>query len=86
MGLLKFLFITICVLWLLRLIARLLIPVFFQKLMTKAQNQANQRYQQQYQSNRTPDGRIRVDYVPPKEKNHNDSVGDFVEYEEIKTH
>lgn len=84
MGLLKFLFITICVLWLLRIIARLLLPLFFQKLMTKVQNQANQRYQQQYNSNPAPDGRIRVDYVPPKEKSRSDHVGDFVEYEEIK--
>ncbi len=82
MALLKFLFITICVLWLLRIIARLLLPMFFQKLMTKAQNQANQKYQQR--QNPTPDGRIRVDYMPPKEKSRGDNAGDFVEYEEIK--
>ena len=82
MVLLKFLFITICVLWLLKMIARLLLPIFFQKLMTKAQNQANQRYQQQHNTN--PDGRIRVDYMPPKEKSRGDNAGDFVEYEEIK--
>lgn len=83
MILLKFLFITICVLWLLKMVARLLLPMFFQKMMTKAQNQANQRYQQQHQPN--PDGRIRVDYMPPKEKNRGDNAGDFVDYEEIKT-
>lgn len=83
MILLKFLFITICVLWLLKMVARLLLPMFFQKMMTKAQNQANQRYQQQRQPN--PDGRIRVDYMPPKEKNRGDNAGDFVDYEEIKT-
>jgi hypothetical protein len=82
MGLLKFLFITICVLWLLKMIARLLLPIFFQKLMTKAQNQANQRYQQQH--NTSPDGRIRVDYMPPKEKIRGENAGDFVDYEEIK--
>lgn len=82
MALLKFLFITICILWLIRMIVRVLLPFAFQKMMSKAQNQANQRYQQQ--NNPTPDGRIRVDYMPPKEKNHADNVGDFVEYEEIK--
>ena len=50
--------------------------------MTKAQNQANQRYQQQHQQ--SPDGRIRVEYMPPKEKNRGDNSGDFVEYEEVK--
>ena len=82
MALLKFLFITICVLWLLKMIARLLLPIFFQKMMTKAQNQATQRYKQQQQP--TPDGRIRVDYVPPKEKTKGDKAGDFVDYEEVK--
>lgn len=50
--------------------------------MTKAQNQANQKYNQQH--NHTPDGRIRVDYMPPKEKSRGDNAGDFVEYEEVK--
>ena len=40
MGRLKFLFITICILWLIKMIGRLLLPVVFQKMMTKAQNQA----------------------------------------------
>ena len=82
MGILKFLFITICILWLIKMIARVLLPIAFQKMMSKAQNQANQRYQQQH--NQHPDGRIRVDYMPPKEKNRGDQAGDFVEYEEVK--
>ncbi len=82
MALLKILFITICVLWLLRMVARLLLPMFFHKMMAKAQNQANQRYQQRH--NQAPDGRIRVDYMPPKEKNPRDDAGDFVDYEEVK--
>ena len=82
MLLLKILFITICVLWLLKMVARVLLPMFFQKLMTKAQNQANQRYQQQNQN--SPDGRIRVEYMPPKEKSRGDNSGDFVDYEEVK--
>lgn len=82
MALLKFLFITICILWLLKMIARVVLPMFFHKMMAKAQNQANQRYQQQ--NNPSPDGRIRVDYMPPKEKSRGDNAGDFVDYEEVK--
>ena len=84
MGLLKILFITICVLWLLRMVARLLLPMFFHKMMAKAQNQANQRYQQQHNPNHTPEGRIKVDYMPPKEKIRGENAGDFVDYEEVK--
>lgn len=56
--------------------------MFFHKMMAKAQNQANQRYQQR--NNPVPEGRITVDYVPPKEKSKGESAGDFVEYEEVK--
>jgi hypothetical protein len=80
MALLKFLFITICVLWLIRMLARIFLPMLFQSMVHKAQNQANQRYQDQTR----PEGRIRVDYIPPKEKNQkNNKAGDFIEYEEI---
>lgn len=64
------------------MLARILLPIVLQNIITKAQNQANQRYQQQ---NPTPDGRIKVDYMPPKPKSKSDDAGDFVDYEEIKT-
>ncbi len=82
MGLLKFLFITICIIWLIRIVLRLLLPAIFQKIVAKAQNQANQRYHQQ--QNRAPDGKIRVDYMPPKPRTRGDNAGDFVDYEEVK--
>lgn len=66
------------------MIVRLLLPVLFQSMMKKAQNQANQRYQEQ-QRQANPDGKIRVDYMPPKTKSPGDTAGDFVEYEEIKS-
>lgn len=82
MGLLKFLFITICVLWLIRMIIRLALPYLFQSLVKKAQQQAGQ-YQHPPQHKKA-DGQIRVDYVPPKERSKSNSAGDFVEYEEVK--
>lgn len=82
MGLLKFLLITICVLWLIKMIFRLALPYLFQSLVNKAQQQAGQ-YQHPPQQKRA-DGRIRVDYVPPKAKGKGNNAGDFVEYEEIK--
>jgi len=83
MGLLKFLFFTICILWLLKMVARILLPVLFQKMVNKAQNHASQRYQQQQQPR--PDGKIKIDFVPPRPKDEKlNKAGDFVEYEEIK--
>ncbi|MDB5014864.1 MAG: hypothetical protein JWQ25_3066 [Daejeonella sp.] len=84
MGLIKFLFITICVLWLLKMVARLLLPMLFQKIVKKAQQQSGQHYQQY---NSSKEGEIHVDYIPPQKVKKNlkiDKAGDFVEYEEIK--
>ncbi|MBC7744423.1 MAG: DUF4834 domain-containing protein [Flavobacterium sp.] len=81
MTLLKILFIIISVLWLLKTVARLLLPVLFQKLVNKAQNHAAQ----QYQSQSRPDGKIKVDFIPPRSNDEKlDKVGDFVDYEEVK--
>jgi len=73
---------------------RLLLPFIFQKLVNKVQHQAGQAFQQQYRSQNNsqqrysnrPDGSLKVDYVPPKEKEARaaDRAGDFVEFEEIK--
>ena len=82
-SLLKFLFITIAVFWLIKQLVRFLLPFLFQKLVNKVQNQANQQYQ--HQSYNPPDGQIRVDYVPPSSKKTKaNTVGDFVDYEEVK--
>ena len=80
MVLLRFLIISILILYVVRLIMRLLAPYLFQSLVNKAQ-------QQQQNANRAekPTGRIKVDYIPEgKKSNIPDSEGEFVEYEEVK--
>jgi hypothetical protein len=82
MALLKFLFITVCILWLLKMVARLLLPVLFQSLVKKAQNHASQHYQHQQPR---PEGKIKIDFIPPRPKEEKlNKAGDFVEYEEVK--
>lgn len=80
MGFLRFLIISILILYVVRLIMRLLAPYLFQSLVNKAQ-------QQQQNANRAekPTGRIKVDYIPEgKKSNIPDTEGEFVEYEEVK--
>lgn len=86
MGLIKFIFITIMVLWLIRLLLRLIFPLVLKNMFSKMQQSAaDPRHQQQQQSRRTPEGSINIDYVPPQPKKGNaDKLGDFVEYEEVK--
>jgi len=84
MALLKFLFITVCILWLLKMVARLLLPMLFQSMVKKAQNHASQHYQQRQQPPRQ-EGKIKIDFIPPRRKEEKlNKAGDFVEYEEIK--
>ncbi len=79
----RFLIISICILYIIRSLMRYLIPALFQSVINKAQQQANQ--QQNYQQPRKPEGAIKVDYIPEGNKGKlPDTEGDFVDYEEIK--
>lgn len=85
MGLLRFIFIIICIIWIIRFVLRILIPLLFQNLVNKAQQQTHQYRQPNYQQ-RKPEGVIKVEYVPPKPKEARaaDKAGEFIDYEEIK--
>ena len=87
MGIVKFLFITIMILWVIRVLLRLVFPLvlksIFGKMQQQQQQQPGQKRQQQQSSK--PEGSISIDYVPPQPKQGNaDKLGDFVEYEEVK--
>jgi hypothetical protein len=83
MLLIRFLIIAICVLYIIRSLARIFLPMLFQSMVNKAQQQHNPQAQQ-----RPPhkaEGKISVDFVPPVKKGTvPDSEGDFVDYEEVK--
>lgn len=84
MILIRFLIISVCVLYIIRSLARIFLPMLFQSMVNKAQQQTRQQYQQQQSSNR-PDGKIKVDYIPPAKKSSvPDNEGDFIDYEEVK--
>jgi len=78
------------VLWLIRLLLRLIFPYVLKNMFSKMQQSAadprqHQQQQQQQQRPRAPEGSINIDYVPPQPKKGNaDKLGDFVEYEEVK--
>ncbi len=66
------------------MIARLLLPALFKKIINQAQQNVNT--QQSQQAPRRPVGKISVDFVPPKDKEARaaDKAGDFIDYEEVK--
>lgn len=79
MYFIRFLLISILVLYIIRSLVRLILPMLFQSLVNKAQQQ-----NQQYQSPKQPEGKVKVDYIPKTKSQVPDSEGDFVDYEEIK--
>ena len=82
MGLLKFLFIAITVLWLVRLIFRLAFPWAMRKMAQKVMGSEPYRDA----GPRKPDGKIRIDYVPPQNQTKGaKKAGEFVDFEEIKS-
>ncbi|AYL97506.1 DUF4834 family protein [Mucilaginibacter celer] len=84
MILIRFLLISICILYIIRSLVRHLLPVLFEGLVNKAQQQYQQQ-QQNYSQGPKPDGKLRIDHVPqPKKGSVPDSEGEFVDYEEVK--
>ncbi len=86
---LKFLIITICILWIVKVLVRWILPYLLQRVVNRAQDQA--RHQQQYQQKYRREGskaspRVHIDYIPPKDKEARaaDRAGDFIDFEEIK--
>lgn len=86
MGLIKFLFITILVLWLIRMLIRLIFPLVIKNVVNKMQGQATSaQHNYQRQEPKKPEGSISIDYMPPQQKTgKTDKLGDFVDYEEVK--
>ncbi|HWD90625.1 MAG TPA: hypothetical protein VG367_21010 [Mucilaginibacter sp.] len=82
MEFIRFLFIAILVLYIIRSLVRLVLPMLFQSVVNKAQEHGQQ--QQQYRT-KQPEGKVKVDYIPEKKKSSiSDAAGDFIDYEEVK--
>ena len=88
MGLLKFLIIAICILYIIRMLARIFLPFLFKKAVHKMKEKMSQQQQAYQQTNNPekPEGTLSVDFVPPtpKKKPKLDQAGDFVDYEDLK--
>lgn len=93
MGLIKFLLVAITVLWIIRLVTRLVLPWAMRKMAEKVMSKAQQQYYRtdnpfQHQTYRRaqPEGKVNIDYVPPRQtKKGAKKAGEFVEFEEIKS-
>jgi len=84
---LEFILYAVIIIYIIRSVMRLVLPMLFQKVVNKAQQGQQQNYRQQnyQQTNTKTTGNIKVDYIPQGKKHSvPDSEGEFVDYEEIK--
>ncbi|TWI99882.1 hypothetical protein JN11_02297 [Mucilaginibacter frigoritolerans] len=80
--LLDFLLMVILAIYVIRTLARIFLPMLFQSVVNKAQQQQSQQHNY---NNNAPTGKIKVEYKPETKKGSiPDSEGEFVDYEEIK--
>ncbi len=82
--LLSFLITSILVLYIIRSLARIFLPMLFQSAINKAQQQHQPTGGQQNHNRSSTTGKIKVDYMPKSKGTVPDSEGEFVDYEEIK--
>jgi hypothetical protein len=97
-----FIIVVIVIYYIAKALFRIFVPMLFENAVNKAQQQHRQQQyrandnQQQYRANTNQQqytnanpgqGKIKVDFVPPKTKKKGsipDSEGDFIDYEEVK--
>jgi hypothetical protein len=84
MGLIRFLIFAICILYVVKTLAKIFLPFLFKKAVSKMQDTMNE--QSASQANSKPEGTISVDYIPPttKKKAKFNANDDFIPYEEVK--
>jgi hypothetical protein len=84
MPIIEFLIVAACILYFLRMLFRLVLPMLLQGLVNKVQNQNTGN--QQFRESKRTDSKVKVDYIPNGSKKSAipDSEGDFIDYEEIK--
>ena len=80
--LLDFLLMVILAIYVIRTLARIFLPMLFQSVVNKAQQQQSQQHNY---NNHQPTGKISVEYKPETKKGSiPDSEGEFIDYEEVK--
>ena len=83
-GLIRTILIILIVYYAFRFLARLFAPYLMKRMVSKMQEKAQQQYNQQKQNSTTvKDGETVIDRRPGTAKQGNDTVGEYVDFEEI---
>lgn len=82
MGLLKTIAILIIIYYAIKIIGRYIMPLFIKKVVSNVEKKYKQQQEQQQETSGKV-GETVIAKTPPKTKESNKSVGDYVDYEEV---
>ncbi len=83
MGFLRTILILILVYYVLKWLGRILFPVLFQKAVRNFENKMRQEQGQTNTSDQVKEGETVIDRKPGPQRETNNNVGEYVDYEEI---
>lgn len=83
MGLLKTIFFILLFYYAFKFLARLFAPFLMKKAAETIQKKAQQQYGGQQQKTTVPEGETVIDKKPRNQQQSKDSVGEYVDFEEI---
>jgi hypothetical protein len=81
MGLLRTIAIIIIIYYAIKIVGRYIMPIFIKKVVSNVEKKYKQQQEQQ-----EPEGKVGetiIEKKPPKVKESNKSVGDYVDYEDV---
>ena len=82
-GFLRTILILILAYYVLTWLGRILFPVIFQKAVSNLEKKVRQQQGYQEQKERVKEGETVIDKAPRQDRQSNDKVGEYVDYEEI---
>ncbi len=82
MSFLRTIFIIILIYYIFKFLARLFAPYLMKKMVNKMQQKAQNQYNNQQNTSNVKEGETVIDKAP-KTSNSNNSVGEYVDYEEV---
>ncbi len=83
MNFLRTIFILILIYYALKFLVKLFAPYLLKKAVDKVKKKAEQQYNSQQQKENVEEGKTIIDKKPQDTKQSNNSVGEYVDFEEI---
>ena len=84
MNFLRTILIIIAAYYVLKIVSRYVAPFLLKRFINKMQNKAQQQYNNQKQETNVNVGETIIDKKPNKTNQSNNSVGEYVDYEELE--